>query len=80
MPAVFKAPVETLPEVAPFVENPVPVQLVALVELQVKVADCPWSTVEGFIERAAVGGITLHNGGLLAPLLHTKGLLGGPSG
>ena len=72
---------ETLPEVAPPVENPpAAVQDVALVELHVNVADSPLSMVLGLADRVAVGRNKLQVVGLLAPLLHTRGLPGGPSG
>ncbi len=68
MPAVFSAPVETLPEVAPEVEKPVPVQEVALVEFQESIEACPWSTVLGDADSVAVGIKELQLAGLLAPL------------
>lgn len=45
---------EREPDVPPAVK-PVPTQLVALVEFQESVEDCPWSIVEGEAERVAVG-------------------------
>lgn len=49
------APVETEPDVAPPVEKPVPVQLVALVEDHVRAEEAPETTLEGLALSEAVG-------------------------
>ena len=66
----MRTPVEALPEGPPAVK-PVPVQDVAFVEFQERVADWPWSTVVGEAESVAVGAKALQLGGLTAPLLQT---------
>jgi len=52
---VVTGPVETEPEVAPPVENPVPVQLAAFVELHERVDAFPVITEVGLAVRFAVG-------------------------
>ena len=56
VPWLFSVPVETLPEVWPFGWKPVPVQVVAPLEFQLIVADCPCAITDGEMERVAVGG------------------------
>ena len=74
-PTEERGPTERLPEEPP-ATNPVPVQEVALFELQEIVEGCPWSTVAGEAEKlvmtARAGGNALQFIGLVAPFIHTS--------